>query len=207
MLALLHSITNQKLFEKHPCNPCIPHQRKEMGTSHYCLKNKVFITFHCQLCSTCYTAVRIKNCLKSTSAIKVVTMKNTDDFCYEGKPSCATTESTLFAVSKDEWDIKKDTSKSMKNALYVLAVCQKGTSRAEAMSNSEKIKPAALELHLSEGISQSVSYSVSRKFCLIYICIYLKLCSNLLKAFRVNLKTCLGLVLPSQYRLIVIREN
>ena len=50
----------------------------------------------------------------------------------------------------------------------------KGTSRAEAMSNSEKSKPIALaviKLRLSEGISQSVSYSVSqsvtRKFHLI----------------------------------------
>ena len=37
----------------------------------------------------------------------------------------------------------------------------KGTSRAEATSNSEKIKPVALaviELHLSEGIIQSVVY-------------------------------------------------
>jgi len=33
----------------------------------------------CKLCSTCYTAVRIKNCLKSTSVIKVVTMKTTDN--------------------------------------------------------------------------------------------------------------------------------
>ena len=36
----------------------------------------------------------------------------------------------------------------------------KGTSRAEAMSNSEKIKPvelAFIELCLSEGISQSVT--------------------------------------------------
>ena len=48
---------------------------------------------------------------------------------------------------------------------------QKGTCRAKAMSNSEKIKPVALaviKLRLSEGISQSVSYlftySVSRKF-------------------------------------------
>ena len=48
----------------------------------------------------------------------------------------------------------------------------KGTGWAEAMSNSEKIKPvtlAVIELRLSEGISQSVSYlltqSVSRKFC------------------------------------------
>ena len=46
--------------------------------------------------------------------------ENTDDFCYEGKPSRATTKSTLFTVSKDEWDTKEDTGKSMKNALYVL---------------------------------------------------------------------------------------
>ena len=31
--------------------------------------------------------------------------------------------------------------------------------------------------------------------------------SNLLKAFQVNLKACLGTVLPNQYCLIVIREN
>ena len=39
----------------------------------------------------------------------------------------------------------------------------KGTSRAEATSNSENIKPVALaviELRLSEGISQSVTQSV-----------------------------------------------
>ena len=39
----------------------------------------------------------------------------------------------------------------------------KGTCRAEAMSNSEKIKPVALviiKLRLSEGISQSVTQSV-----------------------------------------------
>ena len=40
----------------------------------------------------------------------------------------------------------------------------KGTSRAEATSNSEKIKPVALaivELWQSEGISQSVSQAGS----------------------------------------------
>ena len=58
--------------------------------------------------------------LKSTSAIEVATMKNMDDFCYEGKPSCATAKLTSFAVSKDEWDTKEETGKSMKNALYVL---------------------------------------------------------------------------------------
>ena len=86
----------------------------------YRLKSEVSITLGCRLCSTRYTVVRIKNCLKSISAIKIVTMKNTDDFHYEGKPSCATAKSTLFAVSKAEWKTKKDTGKYMKNALYVL---------------------------------------------------------------------------------------
>ena len=45
-------------------------------------------------------------------------MKYTNDFHYEGKSSCATTKSTPFAVSQDEWDTKEDTDKSMKNALY-----------------------------------------------------------------------------------------
>ena len=75
---------------------------------------------HCWLCSTRYTAVRIKNCLKSTPAIKIATMTNTDNFRYEGKPSRAIAKSTLFTVSKDEWDTKEDAGKSMKNALYVL---------------------------------------------------------------------------------------
>ena len=43
--------------------------------------------------------------------------KYEDDFQYEGKPSCATTKSTPFVVSQDEWDTKEDTGKSMKNAL------------------------------------------------------------------------------------------
>ena len=95
------------------------HTVSEMVPSYinYRLKSEVSITLRCQLCSTCYTAVRIKNCSKSTSAI---TMKNTDDFRYEEKPSRATAKSTLFVVSKDEWDTKEDTGKSMKNALYIL---------------------------------------------------------------------------------------
>ena len=34
--------------------------------------------------------------VKSTFAIKVATMKNTNVFCYEGKPLLATAKSTLF---------------------------------------------------------------------------------------------------------------
>ena len=83
---------------------------------------------HCQLYSTRYTAVQIKNCSKSTSAIKIATMKNTDDFCFEGKLSRATAKSTPFAVSKDEWDTKEDTGKSMKNALYILQYAKRHLS-------------------------------------------------------------------------------
>jgi len=36
-------------------------------------------------------------------------------FCID----MSTTKSTLFAVSKDEWDTKEGPGKSMKNALYV----------------------------------------------------------------------------------------
>ena len=86
----------------------------------YCLKSEVSNMLHCRLCSTCYTAVQIKNCMKNTSAIKIATLKNTEDFHFKGKPSRATSKSTLYTVSKDEWDTKEDTGKSMKNALYVL---------------------------------------------------------------------------------------
>ena len=74
------------------------HNKRNSGTHpiyiNYRLKSEVFITLHCRLCSTRYTAVRIKNCLKSTSAIKIATMKNTDDFRCEEKPSCATAKLT-----------------------------------------------------------------------------------------------------------------
>ena len=90
-------------------------------------------------------------------------MKNTDDFCFKGKPPRATAKSTPFPVSKDEWDTKEDTGKYMRNALYVLWYA-KDTCQAEVTLNSEKIKPVALaviELCLSEGIQhQSVSQSV-----------------------------------------------
>jgi len=45
-------------------------------------ETEVSIAPLCQVFSTNYTAVRIKNCLKSTFAIKVTTMKNMDDFRY-----------------------------------------------------------------------------------------------------------------------------
>jgi len=62
----------------------------------YHLKSEVSITLHCQLCLTGYTAVKICNYSKSTSVIKVATMKIS---VMQRKPSCGTTKSILFAVS------------------------------------------------------------------------------------------------------------
>jgi len=60
--------------------------------------NEVAITLCCQLYGlTRYQVVKYK--LKSNCVIKVASMTI---FCYERKPPCATTELTLFAVSKDE---------------------------------------------------------------------------------------------------------
>ena len=67
-------------------------------------------------------------------------MKNTDDFRYK-----ATTKLMLFTVSKDEWNAKEDTGKSLKNALDVLRYV-KNTSQAEATLNSEKVQPIALAI-------------------------------------------------------------
>jgi len=72
-----------------------------------------------------------------------------------------TTKSTLFVVNKDEWYTKEDHGKSKKNALYV----QQYGKRAEATSNSEKLKPVALaivELRESEGIRQGGRQLVSQ---------------------------------------------
>jgi len=89
----------------------------------YPLKSKVSIMLCCQLCSTCYTAVWINDCLKRTSAIKVATMKATDDFFFSftnRNYHVPTSKLILFTVSKDEWDTRGAFGKSMKNALYVL---------------------------------------------------------------------------------------
>ena len=48
------------------CAPAVDHR----------LKSEISIKLHCQLCSTHHTALQIKNYLKRTSTIKVVTMKN-----------------------------------------------------------------------------------------------------------------------------------
>ena len=90
------------------------------------MKNEVSITLCCvQPVIQHYKSRTVRIALLQS---KVATMKNKDDFCYEGKPSHATTKSIPFAVSKGEWDTKEDTGKSMKNALYILRYAKRHVS-------------------------------------------------------------------------------
>ena len=137
------------------------------GFINYSLKSEVSTTLCCQLCSTCYTAIRIKDC---SSAIKIATMKSVDNFHFErkqGKPSRARTKSTPFPVNKDEWDTNEDTGEIHEECIVRTAVCQKAPVGPKQHRTVKKIKPvtlAVIELRLSEGISQLLTYSVSRKF-------------------------------------------
>ena len=47
-------------------------------------------------------------------------MKNTNDFHYAKEAIMWYHQMDTFAVSKDEWNIKEDTGKSMKNVLCIL---------------------------------------------------------------------------------------
>ena len=61
----------------------------------------------------------------------------------------------LLTISRDEYNSKEDSGKSLKNALDVLQYAKRHLL-AEAAFNSEKIKPIALaviELRFSEGIN------------------------------------------------------
>jgi len=61
-------------------------------------------------------------------------------------------------VKKDGWYTKEGRAKSMKKALYIYSGMAKGTSWAEAMSNSEKIKPITLAIvELCKSGRQAVS--------------------------------------------------
>jgi len=122
MFTPLHSSTNQELFEKYACNLSSHYAEIRWYRAPQLLsETEVSITLLCQLFSTHCTAVQIKNCLKSTSAIKVETIKKIQMISVtQRKPSCTTTKLTLFTVSKDEWNTKEDNGKSLENALDAL---------------------------------------------------------------------------------------
>ena len=70
-------------------------------------------------------------------------MENVHDFCNV-KEAITCYHHSLFAVSKDKWNTKEGTGKSMKNTLYVCTLaCQKapfGLKQCQTAKN----KPVAL---------------------------------------------------------------
>ena len=111
----------------------------------YCLETEGSITLLCQLCAMCYTAVWIKNCLKSTSVIKAAIMKNMNDLLYvmQWKPLRAITISTLSLSTKTNGTQRRTLiSPWRRHCMY--CSMPKGTSWAEALSNSEKNQACSL---------------------------------------------------------------
>ena len=128
MFNRLHSISNQELFEKHLCNP--PYTKERNGAtcpsyinyhlnSHYASLSAMFNPLH----SSTNQELFEKHLCNQNSHYEKCGL-----FPLKGKPSHSTTKPTLFAVSKDEWDTKEDTGKSMKNALYVLRYAKRHQS-------------------------------------------------------------------------------
>ena len=60
-------------------------------------------SIHCQICSTHYTAVQIENYSKSTSVIRVATMKIQTVSIAQRKPTLGTTKLTLSKMNGEHW--------------------------------------------------------------------------------------------------------
>jgi len=124
--------------------------------------------------------------------IKVATVKNTDDINYKRKPPCTTTKLICFTVSRDEEGTKEDTV--LRPWRTCAVICQKHLSgwrdiklwKIQACSLS---KPIMLVWRLVNQSAESF---------------FFKFCINFLETFRVDLKTCLGLVVRYQGYLIII---
>ena len=127
-------------------------------------KWSIYYTLCFQLCSTSYTVVQIKNYSKSTFVIKVATMKNMDDFPYTKEAIMCFHQIDIFSVNKDEWNIKKDINKSMKNALYILWYDKRHLLDRSSKKN-QACNLSCYWVSLSEESVSMVSLSVIRKFC------------------------------------------
>ena len=71
-------------------------------------------------------------------------MKNTDNFHYEGKSSHGTNKLSPYSLSAKMNGTQRRTLVSPRRMHYTYCGMPKGTSWAEVMPNSEKMKPIAL---------------------------------------------------------------
>jgi len=172
--------------------------------------SKVSITLLCQLYSTCYTVVLIKNCLKGTSVINIVTLKNMDDFRYAKEAIICNHQINAFHCQQrwiehkgEHWQVPEE---------FIATYCGMQKAPLRLKSDSEKIKPHML-IHYQvtlvwrhQLVSLLVSLLVSQAVEIL-LNIFFKFSGNFLKTVQIDLKACLGLVLPNQYCPIIIWEN
>jgi len=147
MFTPLYSSTNQKLFEKHV------HDQSSHYTRNTMVPHAPVIVWnwsiHCPSLSAMFDLLHSSTnqkvsekhlCIKSSHYEKYGRFLVT-----QRKPSRATTKLTLFTVSKDEWNTKQDTGKSLKNVLHILRYAKRHLS---GWSDVEqwKIKPIVLAI-------------------------------------------------------------
>jgi len=176
MFIPLHSSTNQELFKKYAFN-----QGNHYEKTRWCRvpqlssETEVSIVLLCQLCLTRYTAVRIMNCLKSTYVIKADAMKNVDDFHYAKDAIMCNCQINAVHCEQKMNGTQRRTLVRPWRMHFTYCGMPKGTSWAEATSNSEKIKPIALAQWslLVSWVFFSVPYSPFKNFqfflCLAHI--------------------------------------
>jgi len=140
----VHPVTQQyKLFENHVCNQSTYYEKYD-GAAYpsYCLKLKYPLSFSVSYVRfvTQQEVFEKHLCNKSSHYEKYRRFLVT-----QRKPSHITTKLMLFSVSKDEWNTKEDTGKSLKNALHVLQDTKRhllGCNDVEQW----KIKPVAFAI-------------------------------------------------------------
>jgi len=83
-----------------------------------------------------YAAVQINSCSKNSFVIQVTTMKNRDDFVVKGRAITCHHQFDTFTISKDNLPLVSPLK------MHCVYCCMpKGTSWAEATSNSKKSSP------------------------------------------------------------------
>jgi len=120
MFTPLHSSTNKELFKTCICNQSSQYEKYDGATCPSCrLKLKYPLPFsvsYVRLVTQHYKLRTVWKALNQGSHYE-----NYGWFLViQRKPSCATTKLMFFTVSKDEWNTKEDTGKSLKNALDIL---------------------------------------------------------------------------------------
>ena len=118
MFIVLCSISNQELLEKHLCNPMYTERKKWYRTPQLYHRQKVKYLLH-------FVVGYVHSNTNQELFKKHLWYHNSHyekygRFLLRREPITCYRQVDTFIVSKDEWDTKEDTGKSMKNALYVL---------------------------------------------------------------------------------------